>query len=572
MTPREDTPENPDNQPRPDAAPHQWNPHARRIAPLIDGIEYYPAVHHAISNAQHQILILGWELHSEVRLLRGEQADNPAAPPVLADLLEHAANANPHLTAHLLIWEGASLFALEREHLPRMTRPWEKHPRVRLVWDTDTPELGSHHQKLVVIDDRIAFTGGMDLTRARWDSHQHHQKDPRRRTPGILPIHGNPYHDTMIALDDQAAQTLGDWARKRWKRATGQTLEKPPRTRDHDQNTPREPWPPSLEPILKDRPVAISLTQPDFAGRPEIRQVERAFIEQINNAERSIFIETQYLAAESIANTLAKRLEEPQGPEVILIMPFGCPGKLQSMAMDTRRDQLLKQLRNADRHQRLGAYWPTLAAGDSNEPFKTSVYVHAKVLITDNRLLRIGSANLNNRSMGLDTELDCTVTASRDDHEAIAAIAHLRRRLLAYLLAIETPELEKAEREHSSILAAVESLRTGERTLHPFTHSAPKFAEQLRIRTELADPPAPVGKLDAQRVLQEIARHTTPGQKIRKAASNITGFLKKPLNPEDPAGPAPDDPNTDYTHKTDTQNTDTDRTDKENTATASTDR
>ena len=56
--------------------------------------------------------------------------------------------------------------------------------------------------------------------------------------------------------------------------------------------------------------------------------------------------------------------------------------------------------------------------------------VHAKLCIVDDELVRIGSANLCNRSMGLDAECDVTVEAG-GNRAAQNAIADLRNRLLA---------------------------------------------------------------------------------------------------------------------------------------------
>jgi hypothetical protein len=52
--------------------------------------------------------------------------------------------------------------------------------------DDDHPVGASHHQKLVVVDDRVAFVGGIDLAAARWDTPEHRAYDPRRRDPGAF--------------------------------------------------------------------------------------------------------------------------------------------------------------------------------------------------------------------------------------------------------------------------------------------------------------------------------------------------------------------------------------------------
>ncbi len=56
-------------------------------------------------------------------------------------------------------------------------------------------------------------------------------------------------------------------------------------------------------------------------------------------------------------------------------------------------------------HGRLGVFWPV---ADRGRP----IYVHSKVMIIDDRLLRIGSSNLNNRSLGFDSECDVALEAA----------------------------------------------------------------------------------------------------------------------------------------------------------------
>lgn len=504
-----------------------WRPHARRIAPLINGIDYYRAVRSALIAARSQVFIIGWELHSEIDLLRGEEAErsrNKDGWPVrLADLLQRLVCEREMLEVRLLIWEGASLFALERQHLPRMKRPWGDHPRISLVWDRDTPKLGSQHQKIVVVDDRVAFAGGMDLTKSRWDDHRHLRRDRRRRNPGLIPSYGDPYHDAMIVVDGDAARTLGEWSRERWRRATGEPLDAPELASDRQD----DPWPSGVDPLLRDRRVEIALTQPDFGDRPEIRQVEIAFLEQIRSARQLIFIETQYLASEPITEALCERLRDPDGPEIVLILPYGCPGRLQAMAMDTRRDDLLDRLRDADLGGRLGVYWATLEGGDEEDVFEKSVYIHAKVLIIDDRILRIGSANLNNRSMGLDTELDVTVRVEDSDQDAIRRITSFRRSLLAHLLDADAERIEEHEQSSESVLRAIERLRGGDRTLQPFDHRTPEPIRNTAINTELADPPRPLDPMDAQRVLDEIEAHTGLITRSRKAINIAIGVARR---------------------------------------------
>ena len=92
--------------------------------------------------------------------------------------------------------------------------------------------------------------------------------------------------------------------------------------------------------------------------------------------------------------------------------------------MGSNRERLLRRLAAADRQGRLRACW----LGEP-EASQREINLHAKLIIVDDRLMRIGSSNLNNRSLGLDSECDLAIEAS--DERARRAIAGLRDRLLA---------------------------------------------------------------------------------------------------------------------------------------------
>lgn len=476
----------------------EWTAGTHRLAPLVDGVEYYRFVRDAMIRARRQIMIVGWELHSEVELIRGDDTEGSTLggwPVRLGELLIALVEARPELHVNLLIWEGQTMFAFERQHFPRMKRPWSKHPRIRLVWDSDTPPYASQHQKFVVIDDCVALSGGMDLTTSRWDTHDHDPHDPRRRNPGIVPTTGYPYHDMMIAVDGEAARVIGSWARERWRLATEEVLQPP----ESNFLQASDPWPPELTPLLENKTVSIALTQPYHGGKLEKRQVEALYPVQIARAKDLIYIENQYFSCGQIADALCERLRDEDGPEVIFILPFGCPGTPQAMGMDPRRDELLDRLRGADPGGRLGVYWATLNGGATERVYDESVYIHAKMMIIDDNLLRIGSANLANRSMGLDTELDITVEV--DDATDKVAIAGFRRLLLSYFLDTTADSIASIEASMTP-LQAIERIRGGKKTLHPFDHRAGDFEHGLRIPIDLCDPSEPLDKIELERLAE----------------------------------------------------------------------
>ncbi len=200
---------------------------------------------------------------------------------------------------------------------------------------------------------------------------------------------------------------------RKWP-AIGGTL--PPAGRWTRVDIAHTTWPRGLEPALRDIEVGIARTIPALPENDEAREVEALNLAAIAAAEHTIYLENQYLAARPLVEALIRRLQEPDGPEVVIILPRRSESRLEQQSMDGARSLLIAELHAADDHGRLGIYWPVTANG-------TPIYVHSKVIVIDDRLLRIGSSNLNNRSMGFDGECDIAVEASTDSvRELIASV------------------------------------------------------------------------------------------------------------------------------------------------------
>ncbi len=195
--------------------------------------------------------------------------------------------------------------------------------------------------------------------------------------------------------------------------------------------------------------LGIARTGGRYKDYPEVTEIETVTLHLIRNAERTLYIENQYLASRRIAEAIADRLREQGGPEVVMVMPETADGWLEAKAMDSARARLLYLLREADRHNRLHAYYPLNEAG-------TSISIHAKVMIVDDRFLKIGSANLNNRSMGYDTEYDVVIDAhfSADPESVSSAIAQRRAMLLGEHFGIEQEVVNRSTAEQGGRLAA----------------------------------------------------------------------------------------------------------------------
>jgi phosphatidylserine/phosphatidylglycerophosphate/cardiolipin synthase-like enzyme len=443
---------------------------ASRAAFLVDGAAYFPALAAALERAEHQVLLLGWDFHGRVRLRRRRAR---APDDELLGLLGKALAARPSLHVYALGWGLGSLLAFGRESLPRLHLGLHGLPRLDFRLDRCHPWLACHHQKVIAIDDRVAFAGGFDVTAYRWDSREHRPDDPRRVTPEGVPY--GPFHDLQLAVEGDAAAALGELARERWQRATGERLAPPP--------AGSSPWPPSLQAALTDVPVGVARTDPGFGGRPPAREVEALYAAAFAAAQRWIYVENQYLTSERAVECLAARLREESGPEVVLVVPASCPAWLEEASMGRLRARALARLRAADRHGRLRTYAPRVAAD-------LYVNVHAKVLIVDDALVRIGSSNLSNRSLSLDTECDLAIEAG-GRADVTAAIAALRDGLVAEHLGVTAPEVRERLRAGGSLIRVVEELGQGERTLAPVPDCDPPGRLAAATAARFFDPRGP---------------------------------------------------------------------------------
>ncbi|WP_020107015.1 phospholipase D-like domain-containing protein [Nocardia sp. 348MFTsu5.1] len=446
---------------------------ADRLAVIVDAADYFRHAKAAMLQARSRIILIGWDFDTRIKFEpEGETLDGPND---LGTFLKWLPENRPGLEINLLKWSLGAFAAIARGMAPVFIQNWFNAKELHFEIDLAHPVGAAHHQKIIVIDDQIAFCGGIDMTVDRWDTSDHADRNTYRTKPN-----GNsygPWHDATTAVDGAAARAVGQIARARWLAATGQELAPVTDISEHY-------WPPGLEPTMQAVDVAVARTLPEIPGREEVREIESLYLAAIAAAQDYLYIESQYLAARTIADALAKRLGEPDGPEIVLVLPRHADGWLEMQAMDGARHSLLHFLWKADTHNRFRAYHPVTAGG---EP----IYVHAKVLVMDDRLLRVGSSNLNNRSMGFDSECDLAVEIAADlpvtdDHRT--AIRGVRNRLLSEHLDVEIDDLQAAIDEHSSLTAAIDTLNDKGKTLVEFDRDIIDGEDSPLAENELMDP------------------------------------------------------------------------------------
>ncbi len=410
---------------------------AHRAALLIDSEAYFRAFTAVALRATHSIVIVGWDFHSQTRLHLNEEG----VPDRLGDFLNFLVRRNRRLRIFILAWDCPLVFGQGREPPAGSDGGWHPHPRIRFHYDSNCPLGAAHHQKIVVVDDTVAFCGGIDLTLGRWDTTSHRYADPRRTNAGETDPYG-PVHDVMLAVDSAVARALQSIASERWRQGTGQALP--------ISDTGSDLWPATLAATFSDVDVALARTAPATPTAQAIAEVETLYLDMIAAAKRYIYIESQYFTAKGLGEALAARLAEPQGPEVVVVLRLSSSGWLEAPTMAALRTVLLQKLHAADAYGRFQAWYPGMSG-------ETGYDLHSKLMIVDDEWLRVGSANFANRSMGFDTECDLVIGA-RGDSSTRAAVAAARTALLAEHLDVSEHDVQEAFAMNGSLGATVAAL------------------------------------------------------------------------------------------------------------------
>jgi phospholipase D1/2 len=448
---------------------------ARRAAVLCDGAPFFQAVRAAFLKAERSIFVLGWDIDSRTRLVGCDNEPADGLPATLVEFLTDLVRRKPDLRINLLLWDYSLLYAGERELFPRLSLQWRTPEQISLCLDNIVPFGCSQHQKIVVVDNALAFSGGLDLTIRRWDTPGHRADNPDRVDPDGEPF--RPFHDVQMMVDGDAARALAKIACQRWARAAA--------CQEPDIAPTGDPWPDEVKPDFNNVDIGIARTQPCYDDQAEVREAEALFIDSIAEAKHSIYIENQFLTSIPVARALAKRLRERKRLEVLLVAPQSHNSWVESKTMRNGRIHFWRMVKKAG-GDRVRLLYPHVDDGKDGVP----VMVHSKVMVIDDRFLRIGSANINNRSMGADSECDLAIEAKNlKERRTIVAI---RNRLLGEhcgVSAVKVARELKAKR--GSLVAVADALHANGHSLRPVDDGEPDDGLLAGYAEEIADPSEP---------------------------------------------------------------------------------
>src|SRR5919202_4427355 len=400
----------------------------KAVEVLVDGAEALPRMAAELRRAESHVHLAGWHVTPTFRLGPSSEDELRA---ILAELAER-------IPVRVLVWAGAPLplFRPSRGDVRATRDALERGTRIRCGLDARERPMHCHHEKLVVVDDRVAFVGGIDLTSYagdRLDSRHH----PARGEIG--------WHDTAARLEGPVVSDVAEHFALRWREVTGETLP-PPRAAEPAGDTEVQ--------LLRTVPERVY----DALPRGDFRILE-AYTAALRGAQRLVYLESQFLWSPELVAILVDKLRRPPTDAFRLVVLL--PARPNDGADDTRGQ--LGVLAAAD--DGAGRFL-ACTLRQRGTPRK-SVYVHAKIGIVDDEWLTLGSANLNEHSLFNDTEVN---VAFRDR----ALARETRIRLWA----------EHLERAVDVLLAVVEVRRDAE-IAGPKGHVHPGRCErrvQLRVQ------------------------------------------------------------------------------------------
>jgi phosphatidylserine/phosphatidylglycerophosphate/cardiolipin synthase-like enzyme len=336
---------------------------------LIDGSEALPQISAAVAGARSHVHIAGWHVTPGFELTRGVGARR------IRDLLGELAE---RVDVRVLLWAGAPLplFRPSRAEVRQVRADLVRGTSIRCALDSNERPMHCHHEKLVIVDDRIAFVGGIDLTSLagdRYDTSEH---------PALGRL---GWHDAATRIRGPAVADVAQHFNDRWREVAGGQLQPP---------APPEPAGPHELQIVRTVPEKVYSFLPDGQFR-----ILEAYIRALRSARRLIYLENQFLWSPEIVFILEDKLRNPPTDEFRLVVLL--PANPNNGADDTRGKLAL--LQHADGGA--GRFLATTVfsrSGASSGP----LYVHAKIGIVDDRWLTVGSANLNEHSLFNDSEMN----------------------------------------------------------------------------------------------------------------------------------------------------------------------
>ncbi len=338
---------------------------------LICANSYFKTIRQHFESAKDSILICGWSFNMDI--VMGE--DGKTLKDVLFSLPET-------VNVKILIWDYPIFYVADRDPFIGLSIALQNKKNISFERFDFHPLLSSMHSKMVVVDEEHLFVGGIDLDLGRRDGEYNKSDDPIRVDKDGESF--KPFRDYALHFNSQEVKVFAQFFDQLWESQIKQKSFIEAKHEGQEGN------------------VYISRTVPKFKGNKQDRSIFKMHKWLIQNAKDYIYIENQYLTSEKIVELLVETLKKEDGPEVVIVVSYGKMPFIEKMSMGALLTNYVNTLVNNDPYERLKIY--TLFTGDDKD--REYVKIHSKCIIVDDQYLKIGSSNINNRSMEFDYELD----------------------------------------------------------------------------------------------------------------------------------------------------------------------
>jgi phosphatidylserine/phosphatidylglycerophosphate/cardiolipin synthase-like enzyme len=360
---------------------------------LVDGAQGLPAMAEAIRGARRHVHICSWHFEA------GFEPERDGRRSPVRELLGEVAERVP---VRMLVWAGAPVpvFKPSRSAVREQRDALVRGTKIRCELDARGRAMHCHHEKLVVVDDEVAFVGGIDLTTLAGDRYDHNHH------PAKAPAIG--WHDATTRLHGPVVADVAAHFALRWEAVAGEALAIP------------EPPAPAGDVELQ---LVRTVPERSYPALPRGEfSVLEAYMRALRSARSLIYLENQFLWSPEVVEVLEGKLRQPPSDDFRCVVLL--PAKPNNGRDDTRG--MLGRLVEADAGagRFLGATIQS-RTGEESGP----LYVHAKIGIVDDAWLAVGSANLNEHSLFNDSEVDvvtCDPRLARDTRLRLWA-EHLER-------------------------------------------------------------------------------------------------------------------------------------------------
>ena len=354
--------------------------------PYIDGENAMRRIFNAMINAQSRVWLTMCFVDIDFRI--------PSLNKSIIAIITNISN-NLNIDVRLMVWRSkitSGDFAGTKKDF-RILKKLDCKAKFR--WDSN--KLGCHHQKMFIIDDNIAFVGGINMDENHIDSSAHSRRKPHSTHDLFCEIRGPAVRDVMHNFVE------------RWNEATERNKKYgsyPQEPKPDDLSYPPEP---PLQNFEGDIKVQVTRTIPSGVYSSIINaeySIRESYLNAIDSAQKYVYLENQYFFDKVSHYSIIRALVYAayRGVKIFVILP-GDPDFTKLFSFE-----FLREVKN---HPNIYVY--TLATSykaDKGSKVKykyNDIYIHAKLFIVDDEWYSIGSANISYQSLRTDSEINVAV-------------------------------------------------------------------------------------------------------------------------------------------------------------------